>query len=657
MIYVPEDASTVLPQGNPKAGGIGKIDAAAAYVLAIAQNAAQYQLSIRGAQQEFIGVTSEGVAKIDSKLAARLVPGAQTLQRSTTSAKAAFNSYAAEVNRINVAADKSVTNIDDALVVIRASASTIAEISQKIRSFTVYPWNEGAPGVMPDPSLDPQRKDLTEAEEGVMIHTLRSTHEQQWIVASSTWQEAIGDIEAALTAWSTLIANREAAEAALVQSLNETDIGQLMSIHGGAKIMPPFTIATSISGELWGESAGVPELAKHHPLLQNLLGSTSGARVWDAPPDPDGVASQWAVLNDDDKERLINEVPWVIGNLPGLPYGVRDRANRKLMDYYIVHGGELNSRCRTALADLLDIVQQGEDSRPPVQVVALNLDGEVPLVAVGFGDIDSATSVTVEVPGMESDADVALKVWNIASRNLYNEQASLLKKLNLGKPAVIAFLSYDTPNLKDTFGGDGVLNTKLAQQGAPRLSAELDGLSAASLRAFDGLSQQIAVIAHSYGTTTAANSLAKLNHPIDSFVMVGSAGLDTSVVRSLDDLAVLKPGNGPQSVYATHSNSDNLAPLGLFYGGRGNPNPNVEFNTRFNYDGAIYFSSEGNDTDELKKTDGHTVIGRNNPALNWSGFQASDGHGYWDVKTQSLRNMSALSLGFPSMTSGGLYAK
>ncbi|MFC7764713.1 alpha/beta hydrolase [Leucobacter soli] len=144
----------------------------------------------------------------------------------------------------------------------------------------------------------------------------------------------------------------------------------------------------------------------------------------------------------------------MIGNLPGIPFAARDSANRRMLDFYDAHPSVLGDRGRVALRELQLIRDQGGD--PQVSVVALDLTGSVPKVAVGYGDLDLADHLTWQVPGMESDADKALRTWDRASRNLYEEQQDLLERRNRGGLAgLVAFLSYDTPDLVDSLNEKG----------------------------------------------------------------------------------------------------------------------------------------------------------------------------------------------------------
>lgn len=623
MTYVPPDALATMPSRNPKVGGTGKIDSAAAYVQEIAEDASRFEVLVRGAQRGFDVVTSKAVDKIDAKLGESLIPGAQTLQRSASAAKTAFNAYAAEVSRINAAADRALAKADLALGAIRTHSATIEEISRKIRWNPVYSWKEAPSAALPDPTLGSRARDLTAAQAEGMVGALRVAYEYQWFVAASLWREALGRIDSAVMTWATLFSDRVEAEKQLVRALSQTDIGQLISIHGGVKRMPPYTIANAVSGELWGEKAADAKLAKNHPLLKDLIGPMPGEHVFDSPPDPEVVAKNWAKLDDAERERLINEVPWVIGNLPGLPFVVRDQANRMLLDYYIVHSEQMGAVCNTALDDVL-LTLSKDDGEPSISIVALNFEGRVPMVAMGYGGLDVAKNVSWVVPGMLSDAHEAYPGLGIASKNLYAEQLRVLRAAGRGEEgnAIVAFMEYDTPD------GSNVLAAGSAREGATRLSAELDGTTAT--RNLNMVLPNQAVLGHSYGTTTAANALTQVNHSVQSFTMIASAGLDGKYVKSLTDLKVDQNGDNVRKIYTTLADADSIAPIGSNLSGRKTPNPEGTGRLELLIDGAYTFSSDG--TGALKATDSHDPTN-------------DRGQGYFDLGTQSLWNAAATSMG------------
>lgn len=648
-IYVPGDGAALL-EGTPVFGSVDEIDAAGDFVQDVATDAMRYTVDVRNAQMALGSASSAGVAKIRAKLDERLLPGAAAVYRSAGDAKRAFDSYASEVDRIHRDAGKAVRDVNEALATIRTQAAQIEEIASLIRVPAPYAWNAGAPGTLPQPQLGDQARDLDADERALAVEHLRGMHEWQWTLAASLWHHAIEDIDSAKARWAKLIEDRRDAEGRLVKALSDTTIGQLISVSGDDLASRRFTIATGISGELWGASDEAPEIAKSHPLLKKLLGSESGEHVWDAPPDPAEVAARWERLSDDERRRLIDEAPWIIGNLPGLPFNVRDEANRKMVEFYQQHPQSLTPEQLKLMADIRNIIKLEElekvqrgSARPSIQIVALDMTGEVPKAAVGYGDLDTATHTTWQVPGMNSDAHLALEGWDEASRNLYKAQGNVSGFS--GSNAVVAWLGYDTPD--HPLSGDfGVLDSKSAGAGAARLAAELDGAHAARGAGRNGL-PTVSVLAHSYGTTVATIALTQVKHAVDSLTMLGSAGLDTEKVPDYGVLNVKETAPGQKAIYTTHASADQLAPFGAGASGRGQPNPEAvaPFGVhRFSpvYEGGLSFSSDGDPAQNLKRTDGHSTIGSGEkPGM--VGMSASEGHGYLDPETQSLASVAQIT--------------
>lgn len=644
-IYVPGDGSALL-EGTPVFGSVDEIDAAGEFVRDVATDAMRYTVDVRNAQMALGSSGGAGVTKIRTKLDERLLPGAAAVYRSAENAKRAFDSYGSEVDRVHAGAGKVVRDVNDALAAIRTQAAQIEEIASLIRVPAPYSWNVGAPGALPQPQLGYRARDLDADERALAVEHLRGVHEWQWTLAASLWRHAIEDIDGAKVRWANLIEDRRDAEGRLVKALGDTTIGQLISVSGDDLASRRFTIATAISGELWGAGDEAPEIAKAHPLLKKLLGSESGEYVWDAPPDPAEVAARWERVSDGERQRLIDEAPWVIGNLPGLPFSVRDEANRKMVEFYQQHPQLLTPEQVKLMAGIRNIIKLEESQRvpnPPIQIVALDMSGEVPKAAVGYGDLDTATHTTWQVPGMNSDAHFALAGWDKASRNLSDAQNDV--QGFSGSSAVVAWLGYDTPD--HPLSGDfGVLDSKSAGAGAARFAAELDGAQAARGAGRNGL-PAVSVLAHSYGTTVATIALTQVQHAVDSLTMLASAGLDTEQVPDYGVLNVKETGPGQKAIYTTHASADQLAPFGAGASGRGQPNPDAvaPFGVhRFSavYAGGLSFSSEGDPAQNLKRTDGHSTIGSGEkPGV--AGMTASEGHGYLDPETQSLASVAQIT--------------
>jgi len=71
--------------------------------------------------------------------------------------------------------------------------------------------------------------------------------------------------------------------------------------------------------------------------------------------------------------------------------------------------------------------------------------------------------------------------------------------------------------------------------------------------------------------------------------------------------------------------------------------------------GARALSADG-DGKDLERVDGHNPIGKaDHSSWGWIGnAEPSEGHGYYDLKTQSLHNMAAVTVGRVDKVSGPL---
>ena len=661
MTWIPSSAEGVLPSESPILGCPDEPSAVARYLGGTADGVAQYRAALQRAQHTLGLVQSDGVAEISGKIGQRLEVGALALNQTAVTARSAFERYAAEIDRIHAAARWVHTRVEGSLAVIRGQHATIDEICRVLGARVDFHWRAGPPLIMPAlalglPASGAGAIGVVSHDEGESAGTgaealaVRARYEPLWAAAVSRWRGALDQIDADIDEWRRLFDDRSGAELALLTALNSTALGQLMAVSETTIAARRSIVAFGFSGELWGLTRPPVSPATEHTLLVQLIGTRSGADTWHTPPAPNQIAEGWNELTPAAQQQLIAEVPWVIGNLPGLPFHVRDQANRRLLEYYALHHDGLSPECVELLRELTTALQN-DTGDPPVTVVALNLSGSIPMVAVGYGTLDTSSSLTWEVPGMSSDAHLALGSWHQASQNLHGAQERLLNAQRddagsqagaVHAPAVVAFLSYDTPHLLS------VLFAESARTGAHRLAAELDG--AAATRGQGVPLPTHAVIAHSYGTPVTANALTLTRYPVQSFTMLGSAGLDGKVVGTLSDLNIERDRWGAPRVFTTQAAGDQLAPLGAALSDRAQPNPGAVAAGQDHIPGAYVFGSDG--WGALLSTDGHSVIGAGDRGL--LGGNASTGRGYLDTDTQALVGAAATSLGALPHVPGGL---
>ena len=320
---------------------------------------------------------------------------------------------------------------------------------------------------------------------------------------------------------------------------------------------------------------------------------------------PSEVAKLWQELPRAYRSALIDGRADVIGNLAGVPYLDRSIANEsRLPDLQRSAEDDLQralQRSRSAGADgtselllahasdrfeaitmLVDRYASGDPNRTDVPQYLIELDATVegpPLAAVAVGDLDSAAFASFFVPGMNSSV---LQLPDYLRGVERMQQAS-------DNSAVVLWLGYESPGPVDT------VSTAHAEAGSVRLASALAGYDA--VRDVTGLQAELSVLGHSYGSTTAALTLASGAFGVSSFVMIGSAGLPSSL--SITDLHVRE-----ERVYVTQAREDALADSGRFWSGRTNPADPAW--------GAQFFGSDGttlSDGTVLAAVKAHDAVG------------------------------------------------
>jgi hypothetical protein len=260
-------------------------------------------------------------------------------------------------------------------------------------------------------------------------------------------------------------------------------------------------------------------MIRAHPALE--------LQVMDA--SPERVVSWWAAKDREHQRALIRSSPELVGNLDGVDYASRDAANRRQLraelrterEAVAAHPDDADARNRltalTAIRDALEpAARTGGGTEPRRWLVSLS-HRDPPLAAIAVGDLDTARQVTFTVPGMGTYTD-DMQLWTETAQNVFDAQASV------GAPdahAVVAWIGYRTPPP----GVDATLGD-YAERGAPLLASEIAGLQAAR---HGGDLTSVNVIAHSYGSTMAADALAARDLGVDSFVMLGSAGVEDGI--------------------------------------------------------------------------------------------------------------------------------
>jgi hypothetical protein len=387
----------------------------------------------------------------------------------------------------------------------------------------------------------------------------------------------------------------DASQFSLLSPVDPTLLPQL----GGRALLEQLGLvdADSLSAFVSAHPATVDQLLQHPPAARE-------------------VTAWWSGLSTVKQQEMVVSAPHVVGNLGGVPFDVRDTANREYLKQSLATlGHELAIRPGRAasagvrghlhtLAEIGKAVKQ-EPGAPPRTLVSLDT-GSPSRAAIVVGDLTSADYVSYMVPGMFFTIDGQVGDWADTATDLYREQVAWLKhfastdaSLKGKTVATVAWIGYETPHLLTVGSLD------LAYQGAQYLTQDIEALQ--SLR--QGTEPFVSVIGHSYGSTAAMIALQRRAFQIDAFAVVGS------------------PGSAAQSVSALDIRGGNM------YVGEAAWDPVV--NT------AFYGSDPG-----AASYGAHpmSVDGGIDPVTHRS-LSASYGHnGYFDAGSESLRNLALIGI-------------
>lgn len=277
----------------------------------------------------------------------------------------------------------------------------------------------------------------------------------------------------------------------------------------------------------------IAEYVQAHPdAVNSLLAS---------PPDAGRMASDWSTLGTHVRNDLISGAPGLVGNLDGVPFAARNRANgielrRTIADTRRTLKGEIGKGIRLQLQRQLKTLEgvrraattpAGHAKR---SLVILDV-GSTTRAAIAIGDLSTARYVSYLVPGMYFSVDQQVEDWTSTADELHDEQQQWLRRsfgcracsTTIGV-ATVAWIGYQTPGLLDVGG------LQLATEGAGYLEHALEGVRA--LRAGD--EPYLTVVAHSYGSTAALMALERHTVHVDALALLGSPGSDAQSASDLD---------------------------------------------------------------------------------------------------------------------------
>ncbi len=335
------------------------------------------------------------------------------------------------------------------------------------------------------------------------------------------------------------------------------------------------------------------------------------------------TAAWWAGTPGTSKKSLLSGAPAVLGNLEGIPIGVRDDANRSELSKSIAtlknsmselgRGEVVAARLRL---HMLEQVRDAARSSAAQPKSLLTFDGSGQgRAAIVVGNLATADYVTYLVPGMFFSVDTALGTWTNIATDLNREQTRWLSRLAEVDPsmrgktaATVAWIGYQTPGITQ------ITSLSLAQQGADLIGQAIDGVQATR----SGDEPFVTVIGHSYGSTAAMIELAKGGLHVDALALIGS------------------PGSAAQTASTLSVRNDNV------YVGEAAWDPVVN--------SAFYGSDPGSGAFGAKKM---SVAGGVDP-ITHRALTASAGHlGYFEPGSESMRNLALISLNQGSLVTQG----
>lgn len=348
--------------------------------------------------------------------------------------------------------------------------------------------------------------------------------------------------------------------------------------------------------------------------------STNGGVVSEfltAQPSAAHVKEWWARTDLASRSTFLESAPGLVGNLEGVPFALRDYANRRALTLAAeqLHAEVGASGARSRLIDASGsrhMLQQITDAldappgAPPRYLLSLDTSG-AGTASIVIGDIESADFVSYLVPGMFYTVDGQMVAWAAAAQSLYDTQTEWIDHLSTADPALrdasvatVAWLGYETPSMVN------FTSLELALEGRDAIASTINGIR--ELRGDD--QPFLSLVAHSYGSTAAMMALTDYGIEVDALALIGSPG---TAATSASDLGVRG-----DNVFVGEAAWDQIEDTAFF----GTDPGSASF-------GAHAFSVDGG-ADPITGAD----------------LAASTGHNaYLDAGSESMRNLALISIG------------
>ncbi|MDI2027398.1 alpha/beta hydrolase [Saccharopolyspora sp. TS4A08] len=353
------------------------------------------------------------------------------------------------------------------------------------------------------------------------------------------------------------------------------------------------------------------------------------------PPPPGSPADNarwWNSLPASTQAAMAESPPGWLGNMDGIPAGIRHTANvnriddervmlqadasrlrAKINGNYPGPGGGLQRANDQRELDRVDgklkslheietVVGRGDR-----QLLVMDSSGERMKAAVAIGDVDKASNVAVFTPGLESAVEKgSLGDYDQSMAGVQREAERVVAREG-GSVAAVTWMGYEAPQLDETLQPtDSVLGSTAARQGGDALADFYRGVNES--RPDD---PHLVALGHSYGSTTTGYALQHEGTGVGSAVVMGSPGVGTSGDLEVPD----------ERTYNLDSSGDLVAKAPWF-----------------GADPTIMPSVDNLSTDETVTPDGRQL-------RDSSGHNTGGGEGYLDRGTTSHYNVSRVVAG------------
>lgn len=330
------------------------------------------------------------------------------------------------------------------------------------------------------------------------------------------------------------------------------------------------------------------------------------------PPRSQDVALWWNSMASDARTALRVATPQLVGNLDGIPFRVRDLANRSVLTSTMEElqhtietelGRTAVEKAKLQLSMLKSISNALDDASATTDRTLMSLDvtGQG-RAAIIVGNLETADYITYMVPGMFFTIEGQMVYWTDAAARLRDEQQAWLAYYGdtTSTVATVAWIGYPTPNLTN------VGSLEKAEEGRDSLARSIEGLQ--TLRSAS--EPYVTIIGHSYGSTAALMALTEYDFEVDALAVVGS------------------PGSAAQSVSQLHVKNGNV------YVGKAqwDPVPN-----------SAFFGSEPGSASYGATTFG--TDGGSDPLTGKTMLRSFFHIEYFSPATESLRNLALIGIG------------